>query len=181
MQGHTQSSLSSELQRGISSRVECACARAMHVLVHNALSGEEVAKLFVEQVSPTVRDVQKLVKNSLGVPKKALHIVDGAARLAPRDPVPSSSILRVLVSYPVCSYCGAAPERLRTCSSCLDAFYCGVLCQRKHWCLHRDACALRHKPTCGAAPRTAVPCEGSLPALSDVASSQDLATAMPLG
>ena len=153
----------------------------MHVFVHNALSGEEVAKLCMDQASPTVRDVQKLVKSSLGVPKKAIHLVDETARLAPRDPVPSSSILRVLMSYPVCTYCGAAPERLRTCSSCLDAFYCGVPCQRKHWCLHRDVCALRSKPTCIAAPRTAVPTDDSILALSDVASSHDLATAMPLG
>ena len=126
----------------------------MHVLILNALTGSEIASLTVEQAPLTVRDVQRLVKRSLGVPKKALHIVDGAVRLAPRDIMPASSTLGVLVTAPVCAYCGAASERLRTCSSCLDASYCGIPCQRKHWRLHRDVCTFRPEPTSVAHTRS---------------------------
>ena len=52
--------------------------RAMHILVVSALTGDEIASVRVEQEPVTVRDVQRLVKRSTGVPKKAQHMFDGA-------------------------------------------------------------------------------------------------------
>ena len=113
----------------------------MRVSVTNALTGDEIAVLDTQQMpSPTVRDIQRLVKGVIDAPKKALHVVAGAVRLSPHDAIPACSELGVLVSHPICAHCGTAPKRLSTCALCLDACYCGVDCQRKHWRLHRGVC-----------------------------------------
>jgi hypothetical protein len=139
----------------VSARVSCARVYAMNILVRNAFTGCEIASLTSEHTPLTVRDVQRLVKRSTGVPKKAQHVVCGAVRLAPRDIIPASSaVLGVLVTVPVCAHCGAAPERLHACSSCLDAVYCDVICQRNHWCHHRDVCRFRPEPTTAATTRS---------------------------
>ena len=41
---------------------------------------------------------------------------------------------------PECGHCRATTEKMLRCSACLAALYCGTVCQRAAWALHKDVC-----------------------------------------
>lgn len=42
----------------------------------------------------------------------------------------------------VCASCGAAPAQLSVCEACHNDFYCGGVCQRAHWKIHKLSCGV---------------------------------------
>eukprot|EP00562_Extubocellulus_spinifer_P035532 CAMPEP_0178689424 /NCGR_PEP_ID=MMETSP0699-20121125/5529_1 /TAXON_ID=265572 /ORGANISM="Extubocellulus spinifer, Strain CCMP396" /LENGTH=60 /DNA_ID=CAMNT_0020334483 /DNA_START=405 /DNA_END=583 /DNA_ORIENTATION=- len=47
-----------------------------------------------------------------------------------------------------CSNCGKASNTLRQCKGKGEGYaaYCGKICQREHWQLHRPVCGKKNKP-----------------------------------
>ena len=81
---------------------------------------------------------------------RAATAVIGGPRPESADDVPScQSMTQSSLQTPhqgatharACFACGAASQRLRRCSACGVAWYCGVKCQMKDWLRHRPFCA----------------------------------------
>ena len=53
----------------------------------------------------------------------------------------------------ICSFCGKqGPKKLRKCTRCGKAQYCGIECQKKHWKDHKKVCR-KHEPPIGSQDR----------------------------
>lgn len=63
-----------------------------------------------------------------------------------------------------CDHCGQTIQRLRRCSACRRAFFCGLDCQRAAWPRHREVCGMRSSTADNANSnaRAASPGEGRL-------------------
>ena len=113
----------------------------MAVRVQSAFSGNDLVTLRIEQTTTTVRDVQRLLKHHLAIPKKEQLLFYEGARLAPFEALRVPVNVTFLRIAPVCAHCGRSAP-LRSCSGCLAVHYCGTVCQRQHWKQqHRVACS----------------------------------------
>ena len=128
-------------------------ARAsMEIRIMHGLTGNEIALFELEQESIIVHDIRRMIKASRGVSKKTQRLCIGATCLKARDTLTPSSngrlILTLVEIEPRCMQCGESAMELRVCSACLDALYCGIPCQRRHWRQHRVVCEFRPESAC---------------------------------
>ena len=81
------------------------------------------------------------VKQALKIPKQQQKLCLGRDTLAPYQALPDGDVTLFLArSEPSCSQCLRRRPRLRYCSGCFSAVYCGSACQRAHWFDHRADC-----------------------------------------
>ena len=93
--------------------------------------------------STTFWDLKHAIKAALGIQKRdqrlfvGLDAVDLRKSLVVTIPRESHCYVTLVRESAQCQHCGTGSVRLKRCSGCNGAYYCGPVCQQIDWQRHR--------------------------------------------
>ncbi len=137
---------------------------------------DDALQIYGDETS-TVRDLQKLLAVTCGVPTADQKLCIGATLCRPRQYLDEClakgrkttvTLIKLDPKLRRCQGCGArglfgAAAKLRRCSGCLDTFFCDRMCQSNAWPQHKRHC---HRGA-GDVPPETVP-DALIPVLGEV-------------